>query len=175
MGIDGWNDGTVEQDGTETDCANGVPTYAAWYEMYGDPSVNSGYSIELSTTSYPVAAGDSISASTQLIGSTWQFILADATAGWTFQTTVPSPTPAPAQVSAEWIAERPTVSGSLALLTDFDNVTFTQASATGSGHAGSIASFSWAPIQMLGSGLLATPGSLNQTGDGFTDSWLAPA
>jgi hypothetical protein len=33
----GVGDGaTVAQDGTETDCFNGVPSYWAWYEMYGD-------------------------------------------------------------------------------------------------------------------------------------------
>ncbi|MGH2850295.1 MAG: G1 family glutamic endopeptidase [Solirubrobacteraceae bacterium] len=173
VGIDGWTDGTVEQDGTETNCSGGTPTYAAWYEMFGDPSVNNGFSITLPPTTYPVAAGDSITASVRLVGSTWQFVIADPTAGWNFQTAVPSPTPAPAQSSAEWIAERPTVSGTYSLLTDFSAVTFTQASATANGRSGTLSSFSWAPIEMLGSHVLATPGSLNQTGDGFTDTWLA--
>jgi Peptidase A4 family/Immunoglobulin I-set domain len=175
VGIDGWTDGTVEQDGTQTTCQGGAPYYFAWYEMYGDPYVNGGSWIALSTSSYPVAAGDAISASTQLVGSTWQFTLVDSTAGWTFQTSVPTPAPAPAQSSAEWIVERPTVGGGLTLLTDFDTFTFTQASATGSGHSGPIGSFSWMPLAMSGAGLLATPGSLDQAGDGFTDTWLAGA
>src|SRR5215467_10329831 len=32
VGIDGFNSGSVEQTGTDSDCQNGVPTYYAWFE-----------------------------------------------------------------------------------------------------------------------------------------------
>ncbi len=35
VGLDGWSDGTVEQDGIAADCPGGTtPQYFAWYEMY---------------------------------------------------------------------------------------------------------------------------------------------
>src|SRR5438105_3519625 len=34
VGIDGFNSGSVEQTGTDSDCRNGVPTYYAWTEFY---------------------------------------------------------------------------------------------------------------------------------------------
>ena len=59
IGIDGAENGDnfVEQDGTESDCLGGAPSYDAWYEMYGDPAVNGGDEVELSPTNYPYAGG----------------------------------------------------------------------------------------------------------------------
>ena len=56
IGIDGAQSQTVEQDGTESDCFGGTPNYDAWYEMYGDNNVNSGYEVELQPGTYPVRA-----------------------------------------------------------------------------------------------------------------------
>ena len=42
------NGPTVEQVGTESDCLDGVPTYHAWYAMWGDRAVNDGDVVELS-------------------------------------------------------------------------------------------------------------------------------
>src|SRR5262249_704814 len=49
VGIDGDTTNTVEQTGTDADCASGTPTYYAWYEMYPKFPVN------LSTSTYPVS------------------------------------------------------------------------------------------------------------------------
>src|SRR5713226_10107549 len=34
VGIDGFNSGSVEQTGTDSDCQNGQPVYYAWFEFY---------------------------------------------------------------------------------------------------------------------------------------------
>jgi len=141
--------------------------------MWGDPNVNNGYWVSLSPSAYPVSPGDEITASVSLSGSTWLLAITDTTKAWTSQTPVASPTPAPGQSSAEWIAERPQVGGSLTPLTDFGAVTFTGAMADGNGQTGPISAFSWSAVQMVGSTTLAAPGSLDPTGENFTDTWHA--
>lgn len=176
IGIDGDGDNFVEQDGTESDCLSGAPSYDAWYEMFGDPAVNGGYEVELSTTNYPVTPGDAMSASVALAGSTWTLAISDATAGWQFSTPIAQPNPAPQQLSAEWILERPEINSSLSSLSDFGSAAFTGATATDSATSGPISLFSNEPLQMIGqvgSGydILASPGPLVSGGAGFTVNW----
>jgi hypothetical protein len=176
IGIDGAGSDTVEQDGTEADCFDGSPYYGAWWEMYGDdsPSVDYGYEVPLATSSYPVAPGDTMTASVSVSGGTWTLAIADTTKHWTFSTNVAWS--APEQASAEWIVERPDVCSStcgLANLSDFGSVSFTGATATASGTTGSISAFSFEPIEMLGSTVLAAPGGLSGGGESFTDTWHA--
>ncbi|MCU1363736.1 MAG: hypothetical protein JWM55_1564, partial [Acidimicrobiaceae bacterium] len=176
IGIDGYGSSTVEQDGTDTDCDGTTPSYGAWYEMYGDASVNDGYSVELSTTSYPVAPGNVIDASVSFASDVWTLRLEDATAGWTFSTLITSPTPAPGQTSAEWIVEDPEVclsSCSAATLSDYGSVTFTNASVTDNGATGSIASVPDTAIEITdGSGnVMSSPGVLSSGATTFTDTW----
>ncbi len=182
IGIDGDPSSTVEQDGTESDCLNGTPSYDAWYEMYGDPAVNGGDEVVLSPAStYPVYPGDAMSASVKVAksvaGSTWTLEITDSTEGWTYSTAIASPSPAPAQSSAEWIVERPEiclVKCSPTSLADFGTVTFTNAMTTENGTSGPLAAFSAAAIEMeSGSTVLALPGSLDPTGENFTDTWKA--
>lgn len=172
----GIGDGTsVEQDGTETDCFSGVPTYWAWYEMYGDAAINNGYAVPLPGSTYPVAPGDAMTGSVSFSGSTWLLTLSDATRNWTYQTQIVSPTPGLSQGSAEWMVEDPDgCSPQCQQLAQFSPVQFTGASATANGQTGPISSF---PVDTLAinqsSTLLATPGPLDAAGDGFTDTWLA--
>jgi Peptidase A4 family/Immunoglobulin I-set domain len=176
IGIDGDGDNFVEQDGTESDCLNGVPSYDAWYEMFGDDAVNGGYEVELSPANYPVAPGDAMTASVSLAGSTWTLAISDGTAGWQFSTPIVQPNPAPQQISAEWILERPEVNGSLSSLSDFGSAAFTGATATDTATSGPISSFTNEPLQMVepaGSSydILASPGPLNSGGTGFSVTW----
>ncbi len=181
VGIDGAVSDTVEQDGTETDCINGSPSYDAWYEMYGDSSVNDGYEVALSTSSYPVAPGDVMDGSISLSGSTWTLSIADTTKGWSYAKTVANYAPAPAQSSAEWILERPTVcanytcsQSALATLTTTSAVTFTSAAATASGTSAPVSNYTDTAIAMVTGGssstTLATPGALSSGGGTFTVS-----
>jgi hypothetical protein len=172
-GIDGDTSATVEQDGTSADCSDGVASYNAWYEMYGDSAVNSGDELELTN---PVSAGDVITASVSVNGSSWKLsLLDDNGTKWSFSTTVNFS--GAAQSSAEWVVERPEVCSrtcSLTTLADFGSVTFSGASATSSTiTAGPISAYADALIDMVnGSTVLAAPGALNG-GTGFTDTWEA--
>jgi hypothetical protein len=178
IGIDGYteNSDTVEQDGTEADCSNGTPVYDAWYEMFGDQAVNDGYEVSLSPSTYPLAAGDEVSAAVSLAGSDWTLSIDDTTAGWNFRKTVATPSPAPAQSSAEWIVERPeecSNSCSLVSLADFGSVNFAGATADDNDEVGPISQFASTPIEMaMGSNdVLAAPSALDNTGELFTDNW----
>ena len=155
---------------------NGAPTYDAWYEMYGDDNVNDGYEVELSPSTYPVRPGDAMSASVGLTGSTWTLAISDATAPWQFSVPIATPNPAPQQVSAEWILERPEINGSLSSLSDFGSATFSGATATDNATSGPISSFSNEPLQMIepvesSYDMLASPGPLVSGGSGFTVAW----
>ena len=186
IGIDGaiGSSDTVEQDGTEADCSGGSSTtasYGAWYEMYGDRQDGFLYYSEVELTdcdpdpNCTVSANDSMSAQVSVNDSHWTLAIDDLTAGWTFTTTIDSPTPTPAQSSAEWIVERPDIgSRNLPALADFASTTFTDASAT-AGASGSISAFSYAPIDMVsndGSATLSTPGALSADGTSFTATWV---
>jgi len=173
IGIDGAQSQTVEQDGTESDCFGGTPNYDAWYEMYGDNAVNSGYEVELPSGTYPVATGDAMTASVSIAGPTWTLAISDTTANWTYSTNIPSPSPAPEQSSAEWIVERPEVNGSLSSLSDFSDATFTSATATNGTATGPITDFAYQPVQMVGNQVLANPGPLSAGGSAFNVAWNA--
>jgi hypothetical protein len=73
IGIDGWNTNTVEQIGFDQDCTRGVPGYFPWVEMYPAGSI---YFTET------VNAGDRITASVSVSGTTWTLTEADTTQGW---------------------------------------------------------------------------------------------
>jgi len=172
IGIDGDSSNTVEQDGTEADCLGGSPSYDAWYEMYGDNAVNSGYEVELSPSQYPVSPGDTMSASVSVVGSTWTLSISD---GWTYSISISYS--GAAKSSAEWIVERPEICSntcSLASLPNFGSVTFSNASATSGSTTGGIPTWSAAAIEMVnGSTVLALPGAYQAATEGFTDTWEA--
>jgi hypothetical protein len=185
VGIDGVQDTTVEQDGTNTDCDGSIPEYGAWWEMYGDDTTaaNDGYSVELSPVTYPVAPGDVISASVNFNSGAneWTLGLSDATAHWTFSTNVVQSNPSPDQSSAEWIVESPEICPTPTTcaqgpLSDFGSVTFTNASATTlTGATVSILSAESLAVEMAdGSNVVqALPGVLSDDGSIFTDTWLS--
>ena len=100
VGIDGYGSSTVEQTGVATDCSSGSPVDQAWYEMYpANP-------VYLSSSSYPVSAGNVISASVTYAGSNkYTLKLTNSTRGWTYTT---SKTLSASRTSAEVIIESPT-------------------------------------------------------------------
>ncbi|WP_327064477.1 G1 family endopeptidase [Kitasatospora sp. NBC_01250] len=99
VGIDGYGSSSVEQTGVATDCSSGSPVDQAWYEMYpANP-------VYLSTSSYPVSAGDVINASVTYAGSNkYNLKLTDSSRGWTYST---SKTLSAQRASAEVIIESP--------------------------------------------------------------------
>jgi hypothetical protein len=101
VGLDGYSSSTVEQTGVATDCSSGAAVYQAWYEMYPAAPVY------LSSSSYPVKAGDSIHASvTHGSGSTYTLAISDTTRGWNYS--VNKSLSSARHVNAEAIIESPT-------------------------------------------------------------------
>ncbi len=135
VGLDGYaaSDPAVEQIGTDSDCvkakgkAPGGPSYYAWFEMYPAPPMI------LSPHSYPVAPGDTISASVSASGSGFLLRLDDV-GKWSYSS-VQTPRTHPQEASAEWIAEAPsTCRGSscrVSPLADFSAIGFSGARADG--------------------------------------------
>jgi Peptidase A4 family len=148
VGIDGYSDSTVEQVGTEEDVVNGVPEYAAWWEMYssgkGQP--------EQVITNMTIEPGDSISASVTYIATgahAGDFLLSivdnsranDSFSAYESSSQLQSPLAE--RSSAEWIVEAPSVGGGISSLANFGAVTFTNASATINGVTGPINDPAW--------------------------------
>jgi hypothetical protein len=128
-GIDGYSSDSVEQLGTDSDCTGkNSPSYYAWYEMYPANSV------DISTSTYPVKPGDTMTASVSVSGTSFTLKLTDSTKGWTFSTTQSGS--GLSQSSAELIAESPEICSvrcKLAQLADFGTVNFSNAQAAVSG------------------------------------------
>jgi hypothetical protein len=98
VGLDGFNDTTVEQDGTAAHCGgadNTTPVYKAWYEMYPKGSVNV----------FTVNPGDVINTSVSFSNGKFTLTVSDLT---THQSASHTAACASCQrASAEWIIERP--------------------------------------------------------------------
>ncbi len=115
VGIDGYGSSTVEQTGVATDCSSGHAVYQAWYEMYPASPVY------LSSSSYPVAAGNAIHASVTYAGSNkYTLTIQNTTRGWTYTTT--KTLRSAKRLSAEVIIESPT-----GAYPNFGTISFTSA------------------------------------------------
>lgn len=173
IGIDGYGSSTVEQDGTDSDCNNGVPNYYAWYEMYPQAAVQITSSTLGLVGTGTVQAGDSMSAhvSYDVSTTTWTLALSDTTQNWTFSTTIIDGLLS--RSSIEWIVERPEVCNptcSLTSLSDFSTFTMTGATA----QTGTVSPESGVSIDMVGndsSTVLSRVGSLSTDGESFSVTW----
>ena len=158
VGLDGYTDTTVEQDGTAVDCSSGTPSYYAWYEMYPAAPV----------TVRDVEPGDVIDARVASTGGgRFTLTIADTTSGWS--TSVTKSLKSAKLGSAEVIAEAPccTGVGGPLPLTDFGTVSFTDSLANGQ----SFGSLSPTKITMKsGKVVKALPGALTG-GEAFTVTW----
>src|SRR5437870_13187685 len=112
VGIDGFNSGTVEQTGTDSDCQNGAPTYYAWYEYYPHPS--------FLINGMTITPGDHITAQASFSGRSFTVTITDTTTAASFSTS--SRVRSAQRSSAEWIAEAPSSSGGILPLADFGTV-----------------------------------------------------
>jgi hypothetical protein len=176
VGIDGYSasDPTVQQIGTDSDCtkekgkSGGGPNYYAWYQLYPQSDV------VLSTTSYPVAPGDPLTASVSVSGSVYTLSIADG-AKWHFSTSQ-TPTTQPLNSSAEWITEAPCTGSHCKILplADFGTVGFTGASAND--QAISYSGFTGHQIDMTsksGKKTKAQASALSGGGSAFSVDWLS--
>jgi hypothetical protein len=106
VGLDGYSDSTVEQDGVGAKCVNGAPQYFAWWEMFNGAGGTTLHTV--STLS--VKPGDKVAAIVTYNGGVQGFLLQldnTSTSQKTFSTTQHCDTVAGActRQSAEWIAE----------------------------------------------------------------------
>jgi len=166
VGIDGYSSDTVEQDGTLIECYRRIAYQYSWWEMYPTNDIQ--------VVGESVAAGDSISASVVRSGDSYTLSVTDSTHSANSFTTTQACSSC-SNSSAEWIAEAPccTNSGGILPLADFGTWTESGATVTEGSTSGAISTFTDDEITMVdNSGLVkAQPGTLNSSGNGFSDTW----
>ena len=188
VGIDGWNESTVEQAGTDTYCEAGQGTYWAWWELFGTP-VNSGLEQGL-PGNYHVHPGDRVSvevvaghgpgdAALEFPGEgTYLFTIEDFTEGWGFQVIEPQSAPLKPSLqnlTAEWIVEQPGCFWACQALAQYGQVTFTDMSLTTNaldypfGTPSPPSAFQGFPVDLVSGGTLKETGS-SLTGSGSTET-----
>lgn len=157
VGLDGYNDNTVEQTGTEADCEGAKPIYRAWWELYPKSSVLLGGTVRPGDQMHVRVTQD-------------ELVLEDITRAWkSKEGFLPGSL---AFSSAEWIAEAPAKNA----LTNFGSVSFSGAAASSKALSeGPIESGAWSDdaITLVGgshSTALAMPGPLQEAGRAFTIS-----
>lgn len=168
VGIDGYNNGTVEQIGTEHDWVFGIgQENYVWFEMYPRGMYQ--------LIGFPVNNGDVMGAEVSYMSrNTFNLSVINYTQG--VYTVIPKRyTQASAQrSSAEWIVEAPYYLGVLPLA-NFNTVTFANCEAMINGKVGTIGSKLWMndPLTMktTTSAIKAVPSSLTPKGDGFSIAW----
>jgi len=173
VGIDGFNSGTVEQTGTDSDCQNGAPTYFAWFEFFPHPSfIISGLTIH---------PGDHMTAEANFNGRAFVVTITDATTGLSFSTS--AKVRGAQRSSAEWIAEAPSSSGGILPLANFGTVSYGTDNtgiartcyATIGGTTAAIGAFgsSVQQITMVSSvgAIKAQPSALSADGTSFSVTW----
>ncbi len=172
VGIDGYNDSTVEQTGVLGQCSHGMAVYSAWYEFYPSSPV-------YAPSSDVVKPGDFIYANVSYDASSQKFVttLYDKNESWTYTSLATSVNGA-LRSSAEWILERPAIGGSLTTLANFgtayygEDYTFIQGTnyASIAGSTEPIAFFPYTQITMVTRGhssVLASPSSVTSSGTSF--------
>ena len=122
VGLDGYTSQSVEQTGSEVDCASGHARYYGWYEMFPAFPVN---------FSNPVHPGDHFTGSVTFTGSGhYTLVLKDTTQGWSH--TVHKTRTGTRHSSAEVIAEaRSSSVGGVLPLTNFGTAHFSNAEVNG--------------------------------------------
>jgi len=174
VGLDGFADQTVEQDGTFAFCggpSSTTPIYKAWYEMFPANSVNV----------FAVHPGDVIDATVDYSAGEFTLTIADISTGKSSSTQATCGTCK--RASAEWIIERPAECNAketkcfLFALADFGTTTMSEdVAATDGAAATGASSFTNYPIYMVGPAnpgfiSLDTVGAFKNATDSFTATW----
>jgi Peptidase A4 family len=166
VGIDGYNSGTVEQDGTLAECYDGSVYYYTWWEMYPSNAIQ--------VVGDSLSPGDYIYA--QVVdegGGDYALQVADYSDSADSFSTEQNCSDC-TDSSAEWIAEAPSGGGSIYPLADYGSWSVFSATVT-SGYQGVISSFPDDEITMIDSSGNdeSVPSGLVSTGDGFTTYWVS--
>lgn len=164
VGIDGYNDGTVEQDGTLIECYEGTPYQYSWWEMYPSNAIQ--------IVGESVQPGDLITASVNANGSDYLLTVLDNTKPANDISTTQSCSDCD-NGSAEWIAEAPSGSNGIYPLTDFGTWTLTNSTVDEGSAPGVISTFPYDELIMIDSSgnVEAQPGPLTSGGSSFSDTW----
>lgn len=121
VGIDGFNNSSLIQTGTEQDWYSGKAHYRAWWEIL--PAA------ETVISTITVHAGDHFTASvTSNGGGRWTITITDTSTGQSFSTVQSYSGPG---ASAEWIQEAPTVGGRIATLAHYGTTAFDSGTVNG--------------------------------------------
>ena len=135
VGIDGFNEKPLEQIGITGDVLNGVPVYFGWWEMLTATTTPPQQII----TDVVISPGDRIGAGIVYNPATQTFnmLLEDVTSGASFTT---AQTGDGTGISAEWVAEDPTImaTGKFFTLANFGTVEFSGAGLGVENSAGTI-------------------------------------
>jgi hypothetical protein len=160
VGLDGVTSNPVEQIGTDSDCAQGSPSYYAWYELFpADP-------VQINK---PVKPGDTLQGAVRSAGAgSVTLTLGDTTAKWTFSTTLSS-SDLPLS-SAEWIAEAPSNNRGTLPLADFGTVHFTHCAANGQSISAN-PNVLEITLRAFNGSAEAQPSSLSSDGTAFAVTW----
>lgn len=166
VGLDGFNNNTVQQSGTLAECYAGHAYYYTWWEMY--PTNN------IQLVGSTVAAGDQISASVNYSGTTYTLAVTDSTNTANSFSVNETCTGTCARASAEWIAETPSYPRGDAPFPQFSKWTLTGATVTASSGSGVISSFPDDKITIVNSWgqKLGSTSLLASTNNSFSESWL---
>jgi Peptidase A4 family len=160
VGIDGYNNSSLIQTGTESDYYNGSTHYDAWWEIL--PAA------ETVIPSISVKPGDTVTASiTKGSGSLWTITITDGSQSFTTTQTYTGP-----QSSAEWIEEAPAVGGRVAPLAHFGQTTFDPGTVNG-GNPHLTASDGGVMVQRRVQ--VSTPSNPDADTDGFNVAYGATA
>jgi hypothetical protein len=171
VGVDGLNNTSLIQAGTEQDTADG---YYAWVEI-----LPAAQSLIVDSTGQPaiVRPGDSMTGSVaQGVPGVWTIYLQDNTENWFFQQNFAYGGPA---ASAEWIEEAPNVNNAQSTIANFGKAHFSGTAIYSSG--------AWYSTNMnasneiaLGSPLTrilampSAPSAQSTNGQSFTDTYVTP-
>jgi hypothetical protein len=164
IGIDGYNNSSLIQTGTESDYYGGRAHYDAWWEIL--PAA------ETVIPSISVHAGDVMAASiTKGSGSSWTITITDKTTGKSFSTLQNYKGP---QTSAEWIEEAPTVGGRVGTLANYGLGTFDPGTVNG---VNPLLNPSESGVMVQNRVQVSTPSNPDGDTDGFTAAYgsTAPA
>lgn len=171
VGLDGYSDGSVEQDGTEAHCTDGVIIYATWWYMYPDRHGTGG----------AIRPGAHVSASVSFAAGQYTLSLTVAgNPGASFTTTQTCGDTSCADSSAEWIVEAQCCSTELPSgyypMPDFGTALFRDASATSAATSGPITAFPDVALDIVnkaGTKDLAVVSPLLDGATAFKDTWKA--
>jgi Peptidase A4 family len=162
VGLDGDGTSTIEQTGTEGDCAGNFTTYSGWFQMAPNPPV---------FFKNPVKPGDVMTASvTSLGGGNFMLSLFDMTQDWTQITQQTSATATLG--SAEIVAQDPTQNGQAQPLSNFGIVDFLGAAVN---NVAITAPINELTLQSAAGNTLAVPSAITGGVGNFAVGWDASA